>query len=169
LTNTALAQIDSIDVVLDSTIVDSAMVSIDTLREDVVDVSYSKDSLDAPIDYTAKDSMIYDFTNELVHLYGSASVKYEDISLAADYIILNWATNTVTAEGSRDSLGKLQNIPEFSDAGQAFKANKMRYNFETQKGIIYDATSFTTLCLSSFALCVLAVFAGLFKQKFNSP
>ncbi len=117
------------------------MVSIESLREQTVDVSYSKDSLDAPVEYSATDTMIYDFTNELVHLYGDASVNYQTISLKADYIVLNWATNTVTAEGTRDSLGRLQKIPEFSDGDQAFKANKMRYNFTTQKGVIYDATS----------------------------
>ena len=37
-------------------------------------INYSKDTLDAPVDYNAQDSMIYDIANKKIHLYGEATV-----------------------------------------------------------------------------------------------
>lgn len=113
----------------------------DSLRIDLSRVAMSKDSLDAPVDYSAVDSMISDFTTEKIHLYGQAEVKYTTITLKAGYIVLDYATKIVTAEGRRDSLGQLVELPEFSDGAQTFTAERMRYNFETRKGIVYDVTS----------------------------
>ncbi|MEL6867236.1 MAG: putative LPS assembly protein LptD [Bacteroidota bacterium] len=104
-------------------------------------VPMSADSLDAKVDYSANDSMHYDIKNERIYLYGEASVQYNTMNLTADYIIFDWAKNTVYAEGLPDSLGRTGGNPEFKDGDQSFKAKKMRYNFETRKGIIYDVTS----------------------------
>lgn len=99
----------------------------------------SPDSLDAKVDYSANDSMRFDNTRSEWHLYGDASVKYLTLTLMADYIVFNLDSNIALAQGFPDSLGRLSGFPEFSDAGQAFTARKLRYNFKTQKGIIYDA------------------------------
>ena len=101
-------------------------------------VLYSPDSLDAPVDYNAVDSMIYDIRNKKIHLFGDATVKYTTINLKADYIIFDWESNIVTAEGLPDSTGKMAGFPEFEDGAQSFTAKRMRYNFKTQKGIVYD-------------------------------
>lgn len=101
----------------------------------------SKDSLDAPVETFAEDSMIYDIKNKQMHLYGNASVTYTSINLKADYIVLDYESNTVTASPLKDSLGRLSGIPEFSDGGENFTAKGIKYNFKTKKGIITDATS----------------------------
>ena len=82
--------------------------------------------------------MIYDITNKKIHLYGDATVAYTSINLKADYIIFDWESNIVTAEGLPDSTGKMAGFPEFEDGAQSFTAKRMRYNFKTQKGIVYD-------------------------------
>ncbi len=105
------------------------------------DVLLSESALDAPVDYKARDSMIYDIANQKVYLYGGAEVKFETITLQAGYIELNWGTNIVLAEGALDSLGKLAEKPNFKDKSQEFVAERMRYNFKTQKGIIYDVAT----------------------------
>ncbi len=105
------------------------------------DVPLSKDSLDAPVEYTARDSMRYDIANEKIYLFGNASVQYQTMTLTADYIIFDWANNIVIAEGVPDSLGKLSGLPNFKDGDQQFSSKKMRYNFKTSKGIIYDAST----------------------------
>lgn len=105
------------------------------------DYQMSADSLEAPVDYAAEDSMWVDFINEEIHLYGAASVKYQAISLTANHIVLNYGTNIVYAEPLPDSTGQAAGIPEFSDGGQAFTAREMQYNFKTRKGIVYGTTT----------------------------
>ncbi len=108
---------------------------------DALSIKYSKDTLDAPVDYNAQDSMIYDIANKKIHLYGAATVKYTTINLQADYIVFDWASNIVTAEGLPDSTGRMSGFPEFSDGDQTFTAKRMKYNFKSQKGIVYDVTT----------------------------
>ena len=84
-----------------------------SVQKETVDVS--KDALDEPIEYAARDSMVFDVANEQVHLYGDASVVYGDLTLNAAYILFNWADNTVSAEYQRDSLGMKTGIPEFKE------------------------------------------------------
>ena len=101
----------------------------------------SKDSLDAPVDYAAKDSMRVDFVNEEIHLYGDASVQYQQINLKANHIVLNYGTNIVYAEPLPDSVGRPAGLPQFSDGGQELTARRMRYNFKSGKGIVYGTTT----------------------------
>jgi len=110
-------------------------------RRETREISFSKDSLDAPVQYSAVDSMVYDIANQRVHLYGEAEVTYTTINLKADHIIFDWQTNIVTASGMPDSLGRPAGLPEFSDASQSFTADSMRYNFSTKKGVVYDVVT----------------------------
>lgn len=105
------------------------------------DYTMSADSLAAPVNYAAEDSMWVDFESEEIHLYGSATVDYQQIKLQANHIILNYGTNIVYAEPLPDSLGMPAGEPEFSDGGQSFVAKKMRYNFKSGKGIVYGTTT----------------------------
>lgn len=105
------------------------------------DYTASSDSLTAPVDYSANDSMWVDFETKEIHLYGDASVKYQAIDLKANHIVLNYGTNIVNAGPLPDSIGQPAGFPEFSDGGQSFVAKEMRYNFKTRKGIVYSTTT----------------------------
>ncbi|MCB9081195.1 MAG: LPS-assembly protein LptD [Lewinellaceae bacterium] len=100
-------------------------------------IRFSNDSLDAPVDYTAVDSMILDNVEKKIYLYGDAFIQYQEITLKAAEIILDWENNLVMAEMLPSGEGK----PEFSDGEQDFVAERMRYNFKTRKGIVYDVTT----------------------------
>ncbi len=120
---------------------------LDTLEQDTsagllrFGARMSPDSLDAPVDYSAEDSMRIDVRGEKIHLYGNAQVSYQDVTLKAAHIILDWKTSIIEAEPLPDSVGQPAGLPEFSDGTQQFTANGMRYNFETRKGIVYDVVS----------------------------
>lgn len=101
-------------------------------------ITYSKDSLDAQVDYGAADSMRLDVKNRKVYLWGEAYANYTTIELKADYIVLDWETSIVTASGWPDSTGRMAGLPEFADGEQKFTADSMRYNFQARKGIVYD-------------------------------
>jgi len=101
-------------------------------------VKLSKDSMEAPVTYEASDSMIYDIENQYIYLYGNAKVDYDGMILTADYIEFDWENSIATAEGQYDSLGNIKVKPVFKDKDNEFTANKMRYNFKTHKGKVYD-------------------------------
>ncbi|WP_238750134.1 putative LPS assembly protein LptD [Neolewinella maritima] len=101
----------------------------------------SPDSLDAAVDYQARDSMDVDLVNQRIHLYGAARVNYQQISLEADYITLDYGTNVVRAEPYPDSAGVLVGDPLFSDGGQEFTAKSLEYNFKSKKGIVRETVT----------------------------
>lgn len=115
---------------------------IDSLQTITLGVPISKDSVDATVSYKADGYMEIDVVNEKIHLHDNAMVVYESITLKADHIELSWADGIVTAEGvPNDTTGVLEGLPEFSEGENTFIAERMRYNFETRKGIVYDVVT----------------------------
>jgi len=130
------------DVPLDSTTFMSQAIRPLSNRDSLKSkVKYSEDALEDPVDYEARDSQWLDAKNREVHLYGAATVTYEKLVLKADYIVLNLDDNIATAEGLPDSIGRMAGTPEFDDGTQKFSAKRLRYNFKSGKGIIYDGTT----------------------------
>ncbi len=99
----------------------------------------SPDSLEAPVLLRSRDSMYLDVQNRMLYLYGEAQTNYTTIELKADRIQFDFNEKTVSAEGQTDSLGQLTGAPRFSNEDMQFTARRMRFNFETMKGIVYDA------------------------------
>lgn len=104
-------------------------------------VLISKDALDAKVEYGSVDSNYLDNKTRKVYLYGDAYVRYKDLSLKADFIVVDLDSSIATAEGLLDSLGQLAGKPEFKMGEESFTAEKMRYNFIKRKGIIYNAVT----------------------------
>ena len=103
--------------------------------------SIKKPVLEAIITYSAEDSIIPDFINQKMYMYKNAVVNYQSIELKADYIMLDMVNKEVYAEGLPDSTGKIVGNPVFKDGEETFESKTMRYNFETQKGIISEVTT----------------------------
>lgn len=98
--------------------------------------------LEGQVVYSAHDSMYFDLKNQLVYLYDSARVDYGDIHLVAHFIIIDFRNNTVTAEGTKDSLtGLYTDKAQFNDGEQSFEAEQLRYNYMTGKGKISEVTT----------------------------
>lgn len=110
-------------------------------QNDTTKVKFSKDSLDAIVDYGSKDSLIFDNANNLIYLYGAAYVNYKKMKLTADYIVIDLKKNIATAEPSVDTAGKQRGIPNFDDGTQKLSMKKLGYNFKTKKGVAYDVTT----------------------------
>jgi lipopolysaccharide assembly outer membrane protein LptD (OstA) len=100
--------------------------------------SYESDGLDAPVYYSAIDSMVMDVITEEVILYGQGVVEYTDTKLTADRITIDIKTNEVTATYSLDSLGNPVGKPVFTSAGEEAACEYMKYNFETKKGFVKE-------------------------------
>lgn len=99
------------------------------------------DQLKAQVLYSAHDSMFLDLIAQKVFLYDSAKVDYQEISLRANYVEIDFANNLVTAEGKKDSTGKYIEKAQIDQDGQTFYGQKLTYNFITGKGKITEVTT----------------------------
>ncbi len=120
------------------TLKDTAKSQLDSVTKAVV---YSKDSMDAPVDYGGRDSIYFDNKNNLVHLYGQAFVKYRNLDLTANYIVIDIKNSIAIAEPYPDSSGEMKGFPHFKDGTQDLDLKKLKYNFKTSKGIAYDVVT----------------------------
>ena len=132
-------QQDSTQISADTSLVLSDSIPLFSQPDPNVDIS--DDALDDQVDYSARDSIVYDLDGKKIFLYGAAQVKYTSLDIKADYIIFDWENNEVYADYSLDSLNQKTGVPEFKDGDQQFSAEKMRYNFKSGKGVIYDVKS----------------------------
>ncbi len=120
----------------------------DTLQPDTIQaadtlaVGASKAPIiNAPIDYNAEDSIIVSFDGQKVFMFNNAKLNYQQIELTAYYIQLDLETKEVYAEGLLDATGTLIQKPVFKDGKQEFESKTLRYNFQTEKGIITDVVT----------------------------
>ena len=89
------------------------------------------------VEYGGNKSKL-DVLKQQVHLYGNAFVKYQDYDIKADYILFDFGANQVTASyGYEGFPGSIR--PSFQSGEQNVLANKLRYNFNTNKGLVHDA------------------------------
>lgn len=107
--------------------------SRDTLTKTV-----PKAFLDDKVDYHADDSMITDITNQKAYLYNNAVVIYQDMTLKAGYIEIDFKNSIVYAYGIKDSTGKEIQRPDFKNKDGQYVAGYIAYNFGTKKGKIKD-------------------------------
>ncbi|MDR0364035.1 MAG: hypothetical protein LBH92_03340 [Bacteroidales bacterium] len=84
------------------------------------------------------DSSTFDIKNRIAYLYKNGDITYGSVNMKADYIEIDFFNNEVYATGVLDSLGNLVGTPVFSENGQEYRAERMRYNFDTKKGLIYN-------------------------------
>lgn len=95
-----------------------------------------KNPLEAKVDYSATDSMRFEIKDQKVYLYNEAKINYQEISLKANYVDIDFSKNLVHATGLKDSTGKDKGTPEFSDGTQTFKSKAINYNYTSKKGYI---------------------------------
>ncbi len=94
------------------------------------------DAIKSKVKYAARDSMRFDIQHEQVYLYGDAKVDYEDISLKAAFIKVDWVTGEIIATYMKDSSGTEIGFPVFSQGAEEFTARLMRYDVNSKKGRI---------------------------------
>ena len=81
----------SIKIKRDTTTMDSIELAIykhnkavdDSLAKDSINRS-RKNGIDAPVEYSAEDSITYEAASGLAHLFGDSKVKYQNMDLASD-------------------------------------------------------------------------------------
>lgn len=96
------------------------------------------DDFEEPIYYGAEDSIYTDVKNEVIHLYKAAFIDNGDIRMDAGYIMIDLKKNEVLAAYRYDEDSNMVELPHFTDGGDEITAQKVRYNFDTQKAFIEE-------------------------------
>ncbi len=97
-----------------------------------------KNGIDAPVFYTANDSLTYDAASGMTFLYGNSTVKYENMDLNSDRIYMNLDSSIVHATGTKDSTGAIVGTPVFKMGSDTYESDTMAFNFKTKKGLISE-------------------------------
>jgi LPS-assembly protein len=111
---------------------------IDTIVNVVDTFNYkiSNDTLDAPVTYSAEDSMVLDVPAKKILLYGKkTTVTYGDNNLEAPRIEYDQSTNYVSAYLVRDSLGEPISLPTFKQADFLSVSDSIRFDMKSGKGL----------------------------------
>lgn len=119
---------------------DSLFISADTIvpvNNTGSKEKFAENTIESEIIFGALDSQVYDHVHELIHLHGKAYVEYEDKKLNADYIILDLKNNY--ADARKVPFNPLSEKPTFNDGQKEYTYNRLKYNFKTEKGIVFDA------------------------------
>ena len=107
-------------------------------------VKPKKPGIDSPVEYVAKDSMVYDADSKLAYLYGESKVTYMNMNLDAEKITMNMDSSMVYAEGKRDSTvkGGYQKVNRCtSRAVSGTTANVCRSTSKPKKGFISNVAT----------------------------
>ena len=135
LLNDSLRRVAALDSMKGYTIyADTSAWAKDTLKVDTT--PYSKNSLDAPVVYTASDSITFDMFESRANLYGSSQVDYQNLELSADEITISLDSSLVHAAGRKDSVGEMVGKPLFRQGNEEYEPDRISYNFKTRKAFI---------------------------------
>lgn len=122
------AQAEADSVVLDSVRVDS--------------IKPKRAGIDAPVHFTAKDSLVYSAKSRLAMLYGEANVTYQNMDIKSDHMTLNMDSSLVHANAAApDSLGQMKGKPVYKQGNESYESEAMSFNFKTKKGFIRNVNT----------------------------
>ena len=97
-----------------------------------------KNGIDHPVEYTANDSLVYVAGSKTAFLYGSSTVKYENMNLKSERIYMSLDSSLVHATGVlADTVNHvLDGTPVFQLGSDTYENDTMAFNFKTKKGLI---------------------------------
>ncbi|MBO1363503.1 LPS-assembly protein LptD [Prevotella sp. A2931] len=132
---------------VDTTKMDSLQLAIyrynkqidDSIRLDSLNRKRST-GIEAPVVFSANDSMIYNAQSKTAHLYGSSNVKYTTMDLKSEKIYMSLDSNIVHATGVYEdsTKKKLTGTPVFQMGSDSYESDTMAFNFKTKKGLIQN-------------------------------
>jgi lipopolysaccharide export system protein LptA len=108
----------------------------DSIRAKKLEELELKSDLKSSITYSADSFMLLDMETKTLYLHKNGSLKYEEMTLDADSVAVNWEKNLMSADGLVDSTGQKIGRPLFKENDQSYRADRMAYNFKSKKGLV---------------------------------
>lgn len=97
-----------------------------------------KEQLDAVV-RTKADRNRNDIQKRMTYLNKNAQVKYQDMTIDADYISIDWDQSLIFARGELDSLGKIKKPAVAVQGGKTYEYDEFTYNIKTRQAIAFNA------------------------------
>ncbi|HET9486364.1 MAG TPA: putative LPS assembly protein LptD, partial [Chryseosolibacter sp.] len=119
---------------------DSLTIASDSLRMQQDSIP-PKGDIETTINYTARDSIRATVDGKMIWLYGEAKITYGAIELEADEITIDYGNSTMTALGTRDSLGNRIGFPVFKNGAEVYETKDIVYNFKTGRARISEVVT----------------------------
>ncbi|MCO5723301.1 putative LPS assembly protein LptD [Robiginitalea marina] len=138
----------------------------DSVRTDTV--APAGGALTDKIKYKAKDYVRIDQKAQKIYLYDEAEIYYQDTELKAGIIVLDYVTNEVYAGRIRDSLGNYSQLPFFKQGTNEVIPDSIRFNFDTQKAIIWNSRTEQQAGLGQLGSDAMKVYAQRTKKENDS-
>jgi hypothetical protein len=120
--------------------VDSLLTASDSLKNPADTIPEESD-IETTINYTARDSIRASMDNKIIWLYGEAKITYGEIELEAEEIVIDYANNTLTAQGARDSTGRRIGFPIFKNGQEVYETQHIIYNYKTGRARISEVVT----------------------------
>jgi lipopolysaccharide assembly outer membrane protein LptD (OstA) len=121
-----------------------AQETADTTATETLQKSGPKSSgLEGPVKYWA-DNIAYAVDNKKTFLKGNVRIEYQNMTLTAGKVIIDWSRNNMRAEGSPDSLDSLgqqvyKDLPVLTEgANEPIRGFTLEYNFNTKRGKVFE-------------------------------
>ena len=112
----------------------------DQVLLDSINTPTKKPLLLAKVKYTAKDCVRINRKENKLILFNEAELYYQDIELRAGIIILDYETNEVNA-GRIEIDSVLVQYPFFKQGSNEVNPDSIRFNFDSQKALIWNSKS----------------------------
>ena len=130
---------------------DSVQSIVGSAQIDSTDISQKSDStvsdIEGPIRYRARviDNLIED---KITVLRGKAHIEYQNMSITAEKITVDWNAREMVAEGMPDMVWvenengdsvqteKMIGLPEFTEDGDVMVGERMKYNMKTRRAFV---------------------------------
>ena len=111
----------------------------DSIRLDSIQRAKAN-GIEAPVQYAADDSLIYDAKTKTAYMFGTSKVDYQNMKLNSDKIYMSLDSSIVRATGSPDTTAEdgIKGKPQFSMGTDEYKSDTMAFNFKSKRGLIKD-------------------------------
>ena len=120
------------------------------------------------IKYKAKDYVRLSQKDNKIYLYNEAEIYYQDTELKAGVIVMDYIKNEVYAGRLKDSTGTYSQLPYFKQGTNEVRPDSIRFNFDTQKALIWNSRSEQQAGLGQLGSDAMKVYAKMTKKENDS-
>lgn len=120
------------------------------------------------ITYKAKDYVKLSQRENKIYLYNEAEIYYQDTELKAGIIIMDYIKNEVYAGRIKDSVGNYTQLPYFKQGSNVVIPDSIRFNFDTQKAIIWNSRTEQQAAAGQLGSDAMKVYAEITKKENDS-
>lgn len=118
--------------------------------------------------YKAKDYVKLSQKDQKIYLYNEAEMYYQDTELKAGVIVMDYVKNEVYAGRLKDSTGTYSQLPFFKQANNEVRPDSIRFNFDTQKALVWNSRTEQQAGLGSLGSEAMKVYAQITKKENDS-